>query len=171
MRERIAMRDGLSVTCWMVAVLLVACSSLADDGEGIVRRGAEMGDSPLVDLREALADLDAHQGRVVTVEGKVGKVCQVKGCWMELMPEGEDRGVRVTFEDYGFFVPKDANGRWARLEGKFVREQLSKRDVDHLVGEGAAGEGAAIERHADGSATEFSFVARAVELRQPQPRE
>ena len=158
------MRSSLlrQVEFTVVGALLAGGLPLAF-GEEEVRRGGEIGDSPVVDLREALRDPQAHEGRTVVVVGKVDKVCQVKGCWMELMPEGESRGVRVTFEDYGFFVPKDSQGRLARLEGKFVSQVLSKREVDHLVGEGAT-----LARAADGTAPGYSFVARAVELRQPK---
>lgn len=134
-------------------------ATFADD---VVRRGGQIGDSPTVDLKGALAAPEAHVGRSVIVEGKVDKVCPVKGCWLELMPADETRGVRVKFKDYGFFVPKDSMGWMARLEGEFVREKLSKRQVDHLVGEGAT-----LAVQADGTSDQFSFVARAVELRQP----
>ena len=70
--------------------------------------------------------------------------------------------MRVTFENYGFFVPKDSMGWTARLEGEFVRERLSKRDVDHLVGEGAT-----VQKQPDGTADQISFVARGVELWEP----
>ena len=133
--------------------------AMADD---VVTRGGEIGDSPAVDLEVALTERESLIGRSVIIEGKVDKVCQMKGCWLELMPAGESRGVRVTFEDYGFFVPKDSMGSMARLEGKFVREELSKGEVDHLVGEGAT-----LTRQPDGTAVQVSFVARAVELRQP----
>ena len=143
----------------VVAVLFPGSLATADD---VVRRGAEIGDSPSVDLVSVLGAPEVHLGRSVIVEGKVDKVCQMKGCWLELMPAGESRGVRVTFENYGFFVPKDSMGWTARLEGKFVREELSKGEVDHLVGEGAT-----LEKQPDGTAVQISFVARAVELRQP----
>ena len=147
----------------LAAVLLTAIGhpTLADD---IVRRGEAIGDSPAVDLKGAIAAPEALLGRSVIVEGTVDKVCQVKGCWMELMPSGESRGVRVTFENYGFFVPKASMGWTARLEGEFVREHLSKRDVDHLVGEGAT-----LQKQPDGTAVQISFVARGVELREPPP--
>lgn len=137
----------------------VQSAALAED---VVRRGAEIGDSPRVDLEAALAAPEQHVGRSVIVEGKVDKVCPVKGCWLELMPADETRGVRVKFKDYGFFVPKDSMGWTARLEGEFVREKLSRRQVDHLVGEGAT-----LAVQDDGTAEGFSFVARAVELRRP----
>ena len=71
----------------LAPVLLTAIGlpTLADD---IVRRGAAIGDSPIVDLKSAIASPEAHIGQSVVVEGKVDKVCQVKGCWLELMPSG-----------------------------------------------------------------------------------
>ena len=146
----------------LVAVVLLIANGQRALGDDVVRRGAVLGDSPSVDLKSAIADPEAHLGRSVIVEGKVDKVCQVKGCWLELMPSGESRSVRVTFEDYGFFVPKDSMGATARLEGEFVRERLSKREVDHLVGEGAT-----LQTQPDGTAVQISFVARGVELREP----
>jgi len=148
----------------LVAVVLSAAIGQRTHADDVVRRGAAIGDSPTVDLKSAIAAPEAHLGQSVVVEGKVDKVCPVKGCWLELMPSGESRGVRVTFENYGFFVPKDSMGWTARLEGEFVRERLSKRDVDHLVGEGAT-----LQKQQDGTAVQISFVARGVELREPPP--
>ena len=51
--------------------------------------------------------------------------------------DDESHRIRVKFENYGFFVPKDTSGQPARLEGKFVRETLSKQVVDHLIDDGA----------------------------------
>ena len=156
----------MSLIRWpvLVAVVLLAAFGHRTHADDVVRRGAAIGDSPTVDLKSAIAAPEAHLGQSVIVEGTVDKVCPVKGCWMELMPSGESRGVRVTFESYGFFVPKDSMGWTARLEGEFVRERLSKRDVDHLVGEGAT-----LQKQPDGTAVQISFVARGVELREPPP--
>ena len=52
----------------------------------------------------ALESISSYADRTVTVEGTVNRVCQMKGCWMELVPSGADRGIRVTFKDYAFFV-------------------------------------------------------------------
>lgn len=153
-------RSRRTVVVATVALLAGVHSAVfADD---VVRRGDAIGDSPAVDLKRALAAPEEYVGRSVIVEGKVDKVCPVKGCWLELMPADETRGVRVKFKDYGFFVPKNSMGWMARLEGKFIREKLSKRQVDHLVGEGAT-----LAVRPDGTANQFSFVARAVELRRP----
>jgi hypothetical protein len=69
----------------------------------------------------------------------------------------------VTFKDYGFFIPLDSKGMRARAEGVTVTKQLSKKEADHLEGEGAK-----LARNADGTASEVSFIANGVELRKAQ---
>ena len=128
----------------------------------VVTRGDVLGDSPVVDLAQALHDPSAFAGEQVILEGTVVKACPMKGCWMELAPAGAARGIRVTFQDYGFFVPTDVAGRSARLEGTFETNVFSRHDADHLIEEGVA-----LVRNPDGTATELSFVATGVELRTP----
>ena len=141
------------------AVLAIILPLVAGAQGNVVKRGAAIGDSPVVDLADALRSISSYADRTVTVEGTVNRVCQMKGCWMELVPAGADRGIRVTFKDYAFFVPTDSRGASARLEGMFERNTFSKADADHLIAEGVA-----LTRNPDGTATEVSFVAQAVEL-------
>ncbi len=52
----------------------------------------------------------------VKVVANISEVCSKKGCWMKLdMDNG--KSMRVTFKDYGFFVPKDAAGKIAIIQG------------------------------------------------------
>jgi mRNA-degrading endonuclease toxin of MazEF toxin-antitoxin module len=71
-----------------------------------------------------------------------------------------DQGARVTFKDYGFFVPTDAQGSKARVEGVVSVRELSAADVSHLESEG----GKFPSKAADGTARELSIVATGVEL-------
>ncbi len=57
-------------------------------------------------------------------------------------------------------MPTCSRRAGARLEGMFERNTFSKADADHLIAEGVA-----LTRNPDGTATEVSFVAQAVELR------
>jgi len=142
----------------LAAVVTLAIPNTASAQDAIAR-GATIGSSQVVDLSQALREVDQYADQTVIVEGAVTKVCQMKGCWMELVPEDADRGIRVTFKDYAFFVPTDSTGYNARLEGAFVRNIFSKADADHLIAEGVT-----LTRNQDGTATEVSFVAQAVEL-------
>lgn len=65
---------------------------------------------------DVVAKLAGHDSIPVKLEGKIADVCQKKGCWMTL-DLGGDKTMRVTFKDYGFFVPKDASGKTAIVDG------------------------------------------------------
>ena len=141
------------------ALVAVAMSALA--GDGVIRRGAPItaGAAPvaIATVLESPAD---YVKEAVVVDGVIAQACTRKGCWMELVPAAGKPGMRVTFKDYGFFVPLDSKGMRARAEGVTKVRTLSKREADHL-----AEEGAKLSRTADGTAREISFVASGVELR------
>lgn len=61
----------------------------------------------------------------------VKNVCKMKGCWMILELPGEE--VRVTFKDYGFFVPKNIEDREVIVAGKAYLEELSVEDQKHYA--------------------------------------
>ncbi len=79
------------------------------------------------------------------IEGQVRKACEKKGCWMELATatDAKGPGVRVTFKDYGFFVPLDSAGSQARVEGVVQVAELSENRAKHYEGEGATSRAAA----------------------------
>ena len=60
--------------------------------------------------------------------GKIDAVCQKKGCWMELK-NNDGTTLRVTFKDYGFFMPKDGSGKTAIIEGIAKVEVTSVEDL------------------------------------------
>jgi hypothetical protein len=87
-----------------------------------------------------------EDGKNVLVEGVVRRACSQMGCWMELAPSEGGAGVRVTFKDYGFFVPTDSAGATARVKGTIK----------------VADEGASMTA---GAQREVRLVATGVELR------
>jgi len=132
--------------------LLLATTAFAGE---VVKRGAEIpAGAKLTPLAQLLETPEAFMKEPVVTEGVVEAACSMKGCWMELA------GMRVTFKDYGFFVPKDSKGMHARLAGVTEIKTLSKDEADHLEHEGAK-----VKRNEDGTAREVSFVASGVELR------
>lgn len=60
------------------------------------------------------------------LKGKVDAVCQKKGCWMELV-NADGTTMRVTFKDYGFFMPKDCAGKTAIVDG-FAKVDVTSID-------------------------------------------
>jgi len=97
-------------------------------------------------LQDVLAKPEA--GRLVRLEGSIEKVCQNKGCWLELK-QGES-SVHVTFEGYSFFVPRDSAGREVVLEGRLIVAKPKTEDLAHLEAEGAAQAAARVSIEATG---------------------
>lgn len=64
--------------------------------------------------------------------GKIDAVCQKKGCWMELK-NTDGSTMRVTFKDYGFFMPKDCAGKTAIVEGVAKIEVTSVADLQEYA--------------------------------------
>jgi hypothetical protein len=124
--------------------------------------GAPLAADKPTKLAAVLANPDAFRDRAITVAGKVRKACTRKGCWMELAGSTDDKapGCRVTFKDYGFFVPTDSAGSRARVQGTVVVDTLAAATVRHYEEEGAVFPG----KKADGTAPEVRLVASGVEL-------
>jgi hypothetical protein len=129
------------------------------DGD-VIKRGVALNpESPAVAFADVLKQPAKFAGKRVRIEGVVERVCQSEGCWMQITPEPGVAGIRVTFKDHSFFVPKDSKSMKFKAEGEFSVKVLDKAQVDHLVEDGAK-----IERKADGTADEIRFVATGVEL-------
>lgn len=142
-----------------------AAASPAPAGEwaaGTIHRGAPFATTTTTALTQVLAEPSKFAGQVVRTQGLVARACAKKGCWMELktVDGAEAKGMRVTFKDYGFFVPLDSEGARATLEGSVELKTLSAEDAKHLEAEGAR-----ITRNDKGEAVELAFVASGVELK------
>jgi hypothetical protein len=113
-------------------------------------------------LAAVLEGGDRFANRALTVEGLVRRACTKKGCWMELAGSADKGtpGCRVTFKDYGFFVPTDAAGARARVQGVVEISKVEAPVVRHLEEEGAV----FAKKESDGSAREVRIVATGVEL-------
>ena len=133
--------------------------------------GTKMYGAPLTAAEPmAIGDLlskpDGWKSRTVTVEGKVRKACTRKGCWMEVAASDKEGtpGCRVTFKDYGFFVPLDSAGSAARVQGTVEVDTLSASAVRHYEEEGMV----FASKRPDGTAPEVRIVATGVELTRTQ---
>ncbi len=136
-------------------------AAAATSSEGVLLRGEKLKGLPKTELATVLKTPGDFDGKSVAVEAKVRKACERKGCWMELSPpSGNGPGVRVTFKDYGFFVPLDSAGRTAKVEGVVKVAELSEERAKHYESEGAV-----VPRGKDGKPREVQLVASGVELR------
>lgn len=113
-------------------------------------------------LANVLANPREFEGKTVTVQGDVRRVCKKMGCWMEIATEKSEAapGCRVFFGAHQFFVPKDSDGSHARVQGEVQVKQVQADFVEHLEAEGASFKA----KNADGTANEVRLVASGVEL-------
>lgn len=148
--------------CSFAALLATAVAPLAAQSavdSAVVRRGAAVAAGTAIPVSRLMSAARTFTSTPVIVEGVITRECTEKGCWMQVAPTAEGNGMRVTFKDYGFFIPQSMVGRRARMEGVTRITTHSKAFADHLIGEGAP-----LVRNADGTATEVQFVASGVEL-------
>jgi len=66
------------------------------------------------------------------LSGVANSSCQKKGCWMK-MDLGDGQEIRVSFKDYGFFVPKNLNGELAIVEGVAFVDTIDVPFLKHLA--------------------------------------
>jgi hypothetical protein len=128
--------------------------------KGLIIRGKKIDKPANVQLVDLLASPERQKGKAVVVEGKVRRACERMGCWMELAETDEGPGVRITFKDYGFFVPLDSAGAKAKVAGTVKIVELSNATAAHYESEGGG-----VARDANGSHREVQLVATGVELR------
>jgi len=94
-------------------------------GEPITKKGA-------ISVKKLPQKLDESASIDIKVKGTITEVCQAKGCWMTL-DLGDDELLRVKFKDYGFFVPKDAAGKTATIQGVAKKEIVGVDELKHLA--------------------------------------
>ena len=146
------------------ALLLLAALAGPADAQSpldsaVVFRGAAVPAGAAIPVTQLAVSARNHTARPVIVEGVITRECTEKGCWMQVAPSADAKGMRVTFKDYAFFIPQSMVGRRARMTGVTKVTTHSKSAADHLIGEGAP-----LQRNTDGTATEVQFVASGVEL-------
>jgi hypothetical protein len=116
-------------------------------------------------MAEAVKQVDTLQGQNVMVAGKVTTVCRKKGCWMTVDAGADAPAIRVSFKDYGFFVPLDADGGEAVMEGVLSVKDIPEAMRRHYAED--AGKPAEEIALIQGDSKEVKFTASAVTLTRP----
>ena len=144
---------GLSAPLWSQSIL-------DDDTRPAPTRFGEWdaaSDTPVIDVSAAMNDSTLH-GKSVIVEGEVFDVCRKKGCWL-VVTDGTSQ-MRVTFKDYGFFVPTDCDGKTVRLQGTVSVEEVPEDLAKHYAEESKSEDPEAIS----GPQKVITMVAVGVEM-------
>ena len=160
------MMNRLLVTILMVSAF--ACSQTAQqeekevetiDDEVLGNYGADLPDGDIVDLMTVQSTLDTDSVFYGKIRVEIEDVCQMKGCWMTAkLPDG--RSMRITFKDYGFFVPKNSTGYTAVLDGKAIKRMTDEETLKHYAEESGKSKDEVAE--ITGPSEELSFIASGV---------
>ena len=118
---------NIAMGLMMLGALIPSDGAVADSGN----YGEPVTGQEVVGLSKLLASYSDYRDRDVVLEGRVEKVCRKKGCWMVLQ-EGE-REIRVTFKDYGFFVPAELEGTTIRARGRVIEKVVPVSELRHYL--------------------------------------
>ena len=93
--------------------------------------GAEIDDKGAMPLVQFASEFNSDSASV-KLSGVATAVCKKKGCWMNIAVDG-DETMKVTFKDYGFFVPKDIEGKNVIFEGVATRQVTDVATLKHYA--------------------------------------
>lgn len=138
--------------------------SVSEDGK-MSFHGLRIDDADAVSLTE-VKTVVAEKGGVtgVKVAAPIEAACQNKGCWMTVKL-AEDEEMRVTFKDYGFFVPKDSPGKTAIMTGDVFYDTTTVERLRHFAVDGGMSEAEA-EKTITEPEISMSFEATGVIIRE-----
>lgn len=123
--------------------------------------GEELSDAKAVKATNLEKSMVGKEAMKMKLKGEIAEVCQMKGCWMTVAT-GDGQTIRVTFKDYGFFVPKDAAGKNTVIEGEVKMETVDVATLKHYA-EDAGKSKEEIEAITEPE-TKLTFVASGVEI-------
>ena len=147
---------------WFVTVVLLVSASAGAEQPPIIPAGKDFGAgltlSRPTSLAEVVLDPERFEQRPILLHGRISDVCQRKGCWT-ILRDGSAH-VRVRFQDYGFFLPTDATGAEAFIEGVVKVETLSEKTARHYESESRNGDPGSVK----GPRREVGFTASGVRI-------
>jgi hypothetical protein len=84
----------------------------------------------LLQLTELINQAQEYQEKPFRLETKIAKVCQKKGCFF--IAQQNDTVVRVSFKDYGFFIPSDSGNKIVMLTGTLIKKEVTDAQAAHF---------------------------------------
>jgi Domain of unknown function (DUF4920) len=146
------------ISLLLIGPLMLAAATAAAEAPVAADPGKQFGDAIAADLkvsalRIAVADYSADAPAQV-ISGRVGQVCQKKGCWMTLT-DGDVMARVMT--DYKFVLPKDLSGEVV-VFGTLQAIDLAPEEAEHM----AKDAGKSVSEIAT---REYRIAARGVALR------
>ena len=146
-----------STMAFALCLFITSLSAVAEDKKQ-PNYGVAISLTEAMTVDIAIKQYNQIKDEVILLKGKVDKICQKKGCWMTLKSNGV--AVRVTFKDYGFFVPGTIIGKHVLAQGQLVESTMSVAQARHFA-EDAGLSDEEIDKITDPT-KEYRFVATGV---------
>jgi len=152
---------------FLLAIATLLCTTLVYgqkvkkiDGEDF---GAGITSKTYIEYTDMMDDLNASDTLNITVRVTVSEVCKMKGCWMKLDDKSDSGSeVMVRFLDYGFFVPKDIDGKEVIIEGKAYSTVIGVDELRHYAED--AGKSKEEIAEITEAETQYAFLATGVRV-------
>ena len=118
-------------------VFMTACNSTHEPTAEkqkvkVEKFGKEIEEKGSIPIAQLVSEMNGKNEMSTKVEGKITESCKKKGCWMNI-DRGDGSVMKVTFKDYGFFVPKDCGGRTAIMQGRAYMDTISVELLRHYA--------------------------------------
>lgn len=84
-----------------------------------------------IELRKLMNTPEDFTDKVITIETEIAEVCEKKGCFF--VANAGSESARITFKDYGFFIPTDSKGKTVKLIGTFNVKELTEKEAKHYA--------------------------------------
>jgi len=115
----------------LISALLVVAAITANAQEEVFV-GKKITDKDAIAAIKLPEKMGGKPAMVAKVAGTVESVCKAKGCWMKVKTQNGET-MRVTFKDYGFFVPKDIVGKTVVFEGEAKIKTTPVAELQHYA--------------------------------------
>ena len=125
------MKKALVLFSLLFAVVCVNAQDPKPADKGVTYGTGAVADGAIAvtTVDSKLKDSEKFNGRV---KGKVVSVCQEKGCWMKIERENGEP-MMVKFKDYGFFMPKNIEGKEVVVDGEATVKETSVKQLRHYA--------------------------------------
>lgn len=115
----------------LILLLLTSCAPSEPQGTWDAF-GAQITAEKAIPVSDVIDQFTLETETPFKISGTLHEVCSEKGCWTKVQTE-DGRIVRMTFKDYGFFLPTDAAGRQMIAEGVGFRKETSVDELRHYA--------------------------------------
>jgi Domain of unknown function (DUF4920) len=125
------MKKALVLASFLFAAVCVNAQEPRSAEKGVTYGAGTVADGAVTvaNVDGKLKDQDRFSGKM---KGRVVSVCQEKGCWMKIERENGEP-MMVKFKDYGFFMPKNIEGKDVVLDGEATAKETSVKQLKHYA--------------------------------------